>query len=93
MKKMGAVVKNWKKRYFILYAHKLEYYATSGLKGVITISDVSQVRRPEKNTRAGPLSKDSLIRCHFQLVTAERVYAFCCESNAEREVVLVFTFV
>jgi len=91
MTKVGGFRKNWKSRYFKLFEHKLEYYASSGLKGSISLSSVREVRRGEAEPKLSSRVKASP-ECHFLLATPKRVYVFGCASNTEREVNLLLFF-
>jgi len=75
MMKQGGLVKNWKRRYFVLKTNKvLNYYESdnsSMVKGSIELSKIIGVERKQKKS--------------FDLVTPKRTWSFACVSTKVRD--------
>jgi len=90
--KQGAVVKKWRRRFFVLTIDscELRYYKSSSLqqqKGVIDLSTVSSIQPaylfvpPDRNHRewtSGSLPS-------LQLITHNRIWNLACETDSVRE--------
>mmetsp|Transcript_47086 Transcript_47086/g.121644 ORF Transcript_47086/g.121644 Transcript_47086/m.121644 type:complete len:134 (+) Transcript_47086:158-559(+) len=76
--KEGGFVHSWKKRWCVIFKHKLYYYKNDTAKtpqGVIDLSEASGVRR----TSGGGDGK------HFILNTPNRVYKFAADNSKDQE--------
>jgi len=75
MMKQGGLVKNWKRRYFVLKTNKvMNYYESdnsSMVKGYVQLTEVSSVDKKQKK--------------QFDIVTPKRTWNFTCDSTQVRD--------
>jgi len=76
MVKEGGSIKTWKKRYFVLKNSEFTYYKNKGEEelGKIPLSTVTAIQFSDKRKRPN---------C-FEVVTANRIYAFSCDTEQEK---------
>lgn len=85
--KRGHIVKNWLKRYFVLYPRKICYFENDSMArclGTIELENVIDVKEPEP-TDADIKSIKPVTKFVFVLQTLKREYYICAESRAEQE--------
>jgi len=75
--KEGGSIKTWKKRYFVLKNGELSYFKDKGGEelGKILLSTASSIQLADKRKKPN---------C-FEIVTAQRIYAFIAETEEERK--------
>lgn len=79
--KLGAIVKNWKRRWCVLIDEHLNYYKTPKHNipcGSVHIDSSTYIERQS----VLPSDRFPSLFC-FKVVTAHRVFLFCADSNAD----------
>lgn len=85
--KEGGHIKSWKKRWCILRENKLSYYTDTDakeLKGSIALS-LSTVKNVLDSEHRGKKLPDSSFCYFFEIVTPNRIYVFCSNSEVDRD--------
>eukprot|EP00794_Sanderia_malayensis_P012324 gene12324-13597_t len=76
--KLGARVKNWKARWFVLVKNELKYFKTKGDRDPIRILDLTKCHGVEEDDESGKTN------C-FKIIMPNRTFHIYASSSSERE--------
>ncbi len=69
--KQGHIIKNWKRRNFVLTDGELAYYSGSKMKGMVYMDEVTNVRKVEERRKS------------IEISTPSRTYTLEADSEAD----------
>ncbi|XP_063046948.1 pleckstrin homology domain-containing family A member 1a isoform X2 [Engraulis encrasicolus] len=77
--KQGAVMKNWKRRYFILEENSLSYFKTDLEKEPLRVISLKEVHKVQECKQSDIMMRDNL----FEVVTSSRTFFIQADSPEE----------